>query len=78
MTTPTSTRTTVTLPSTVYRALKVRAAETNQTVSRLIEDAIKYQIMEDLEDTEAVRARAKEPALSLDSFVAELKADGLL
>lgn len=78
MTTTTSTRTTVTLPSTVYRALKVRAAETNQTVSRLIEDAIKYQIMEDLEDTEAARARAKEPALSFDSFTAKLKADGLL
>ena len=74
----TSTRTTVTLPSTVYRALKVRAAETNQTVSRLIGDAIKYQIMEDLEDTEAVRKRAKEPVQSFDSFVAELKADGLL
>ncbi len=64
MTTPTSTRTTVTLPITVYRALKVRAAETDQTVSGLIEDAVKYQIMEDLEDTEAVRKRAKEPTRS--------------
>lgn len=78
MTTKVSTRTTVTLPTTVYRALKIQAAETNQTVSRLIEDAVKYQIMEDLEDAEAVRARAKEPSLSFDSFTAKLKADGLL
>ncbi|MDP4000593.1 MAG: ribbon-helix-helix protein, CopG family [bacterium] len=78
MTTSTFTRTTITLPESVYRALKVRAAETNRSVSGLVEEAVKYQILEDLEDTEAVRARAKEPSLSFDSFTAKLKADGLL
>lgn len=71
-------RTTVTLQQPIYRALKVHAAQTNQTVSGLVEDAVKHQILEDLEDAEAVRKRTKEPTVSFDSFVAELKADGLL
>lgn len=62
----------------LYRALKVRAAETNATVSSLVEEAIKYQIMEDLEDLEALKERENEPTLKFDDFVKELKADGLL
>lgn len=71
-------RTTITLNENVYRTLKIRAAETNQTVSSLIEDAVKYQVLEDLEDGEAVRKRVSEPTESFDSFVAKMKADGLL
>lgn len=62
----------------LYRALKVRAAETDATVSSLVEEAIKYQIMEDLDDLEALKERENEPTLKFDDFVKELKADGLL
>ena len=71
-------RTTITLKDSTYRTLKHRAAETGQTFSALAEEAIKNQLLEDLEDEEAISARAGEPSMSFDEFVKELKRDGLL
>ena len=71
-------RTTITINDTLFRALKIRAAETDETVSGLVEDAIKYQLLEDLEDSEDAKKRQGQPELSFDSLVADLKAEGLL
>lgn len=71
-------RTTITINNAIYRTLKHRAAETGETFSALVEEAIKHQLLEDLEDEEAIAARATEPAVSFDDFVKQLKADGLL
>lgn len=71
-------RTTVTLNDKIYRALKLRAAESDETISTLVEDAVKYQILEDLDDLQAVKDRENEPTMPFDEFVKELKADGLL
>ena len=71
-------RTTITINDRLYRALKIHAAQSNETISTLIEEAIKYQILEDLEDLDAISKRKSEPTMSFDAFVKELKADGLL
>lgn len=71
-------RTTITLHDSIYRRLKIRAVETGESLSRLIEDAIKHQLLEDLEDIEAVQSRKNEPSTDFESFVKELKSDGLL
>ncbi len=71
-------RTTITINDKLFRALKIRAAETDETVSSIVEDAIKYQLLEDMEDIETAKKRQNEPTLSFDSLVAELKAEGLL
>ncbi len=71
-------RTTITLNDKLYRALKIRAAESDETISSLVEDAIKYQILEDLDDLRVAKERENEPAIDFDEFVKELKADGLL
>ena len=71
-------RTTITINDTVFRALKLRAFEADETISKLIEDAVKYQILEDLEDIEDAQARDKEPAYSFDDLVTKFKAEGLL
>ena len=71
-------RTTITINDKLFRALKIRAAETDETVSSIVEDAVKYQLLEDLEDIETAKKRQNEPTLSFDSLVAELKAEGLL
>jgi hypothetical protein len=44
----------------------------------MVEDAIKEQILEDLEDLQTVNRREYEPAVDFKIFVKELKADGLL
>ena len=71
-------RTTITLHDSLYRRLKIRAAETGESLSSLVEDAIKQTLIEDLEDIDAVKSRENEPATDFENFVSELKADGLL
>lgn len=71
-------RTTITLNDAIARQLKLRAADTDRTVSDLIEDAVKYQLLEDFEDIEDAQKREGEPTFSFDELVEELKRDGLL
>ncbi len=71
-------RTTITLNDKLYKTLKMRAIESNESISALIEDAIKFQILEDLEDIEEAKRREDEPTHSFDELVAEFKREGLL
>jgi len=71
-------RTTITLNDKLYRALKVRAAETDVSVSAIVEQAVAHQLLEDLEDIEDAKQRQHEPVDSFDSLVKEFKAEGLL
>lgn len=71
-------RTTITIHDKLFRALKIRAAETDTSISQLVEDAVKYQLLEDAEDIEDANRREDEPAFSFDELVAEFQADGLL
>lgn len=71
-------RTTITLNDKLFRTLKIRAAESDLTISALVEDAIKYQMLEDFEDIEDAQSRAKEQEYSFANLVTEYKAEGLL
>lgn len=71
-------RTTITLNDKVYRALKIQAAASNESISTIVEEAIKYQLLEDLEDIEVAKQRENEPTYSFDNLVAEFKKEGLL
>lgn len=71
-------RTTITLNDTIFKALKMLSVETDKTMSELVEDAVKYQILEDLKDIKDVESRAKEPTYAFDELVKKLKTEGLL
>ena len=71
-------RTTITLNDKIFRALKMRAAASDQSISQLVEDAVKYQVLEDSEDIEDVSKREHEPSYSFDDLVKQFKAEGLL
>jgi hypothetical protein len=71
-------RTTISLNDKVYRALKLRAIESDETISSFVESAVKYQVLEDLEDLEDVKKRENEPTLAFDDLVKQFKAEGLL
>lgn len=71
-------RTTITINDKLLRTLKIRAADTNTSVSMLVEDAVKYQILEDFEDIEDAQKRADEQDYSFDDLVQQYKAEGLL
>jgi hypothetical protein len=71
-------RATVYLDSSLHRALRVKAAETDRTISDLVNDAVQQSLREDAIDLEAFETRAKEPSLSFDAIVKDLKRRGKL
>lgn len=71
-------RTTITLNDKVYRALKVRAAERDSSVSALVEEAVAHQLLEDLEDIDDAKKRQHESTAPFDELVAELRSEGLI
>lgn len=68
----------MTINDKLYLELKRRAFDAGVSVSSYVEDAIKYQLLEDMEDLEALKQRQNEPTYSFDELVKEFKAEGLL
>jgi hypothetical protein len=68
-------RTTVYLDSVVDRALRLKAAETDRTVSDLVNEAVKLSLAEDA-DLSAFDERASEPDLPFEDVVKELRRRG--
>ena len=71
-------RATVYLEPALHRALRVKAAETDVSVSELVNDAVRLRMAEDAEDLETFRSRAKEPTTSFETLVSALKRRGKL
>lgn len=72
------TRMTVYLQTKVYRALKVKSATTDRSVSELVNAAVVEALREDAIDLEAFDQRSKEPTRSFEQVLKDLKRDGLL
>ena len=71
-------RTTITLNDSIFRLVKLRAAQSDESISKVVEDAVKFQLLEDLEDVEDALARLSEPTCSFDELIAEFQKEGLL
>jgi hypothetical protein len=56
----------------------VKAAETDKSISDLVNDAVRSNLAEDAEDLGAYRARAKEPSLDLERVLKDLRRRGKL
>ncbi len=69
-------RATVYFEEPVHKALRLKAAETDQSVSDLVNDAVRRALAEDADDLAAFRERADEPTLAFEDFVADLKRRG--
>lgn len=67
---------TVYLDSDLHRALRVKAAQTEYSVSELVNEAVKNALKEDAIDLEAFEKRAKEPVLAFEDVLKKLKKDG--
>lgn len=73
-----SKRTTVYFDPALHRAPRLKAAETDQTLSDLVNAAVLETLMEDPEDLEAFEARYSEPSLSFEEVLKDLKRRGKL
>jgi hypothetical protein len=71
-------RATVYLDPTLHRALRVKAAETEYSVSALVNAAVRLSLSEDAADLAAFKRRAREPALSFEAVLKDLKRRGKL
>ncbi len=58
--------------------LRLLAIKSDQSVSAIVQDAVKYQILEDIEDIEEANKRENEPTMSFDELVSDFKREGLL
>ena len=73
-----SKRTTVYFDPALHRALRLKAAETDQSLSDLVNAAVRETLIEDSEDLEAFETRAHEPSLSFEDVLKDLKRRGKL
>ncbi len=71
-------RATVYLDPDLHKALRLQSVETSQSVSELINKAVRDELTEDLDDLAPFDAREKEPTVEFESFVKGLKRDGIL
>jgi plasmid stability protein len=71
-------RATVYLDPALHRALRIKAAETDQSVSDIVNEAVRLTLADDAEDLAAFRARAKEPNLDFETVLKDLRRRGKL
>ena len=71
-------RATVYLDSQLHRALRLKAVETDRSVSDIINEAVRQSLAEDAADLAAVEERAHEPWLRFEDVVKDMKKRGLL
>jgi stalled ribosome rescue protein Dom34 len=73
-----NTRMTIYLQPKVFRALKVKSATTDRSVSELVNAAVMEALREDAIDVEVFDKRYKESTRSFEQVLKDLKRDGLL
>ena len=71
-------RATVYFDPEVHKALRLRAAANDQSISDMVNAAVKVSLAEDVADLAAFEKRKKEKAVSFDSFVQGMKRRGLI
>ena len=73
-----SKRATIYFEPALHRAIRLKAAHTNRSLSELVNDAVRWSLREDQEDLEAFEDRGGEPTLSYEALLKDLKANGKL
>jgi len=69
-------RATVYFEPDVHRALRLKAAASDRSISDMVNDAVKIALAEDVDDLAAFVERKDDKSLSFDTFVQGLKRRG--
>ena len=69
-------RATIYLEPELHRAVRLKSAHTNRTISDIVSESLRAALREDQEDLDAFEKRASEPVMSYEALLARLKADG--
>jgi plasmid stability protein len=68
-----SKRATIYFSADVHKALRLKAAASDRSVSDMVNDAVRIALGEDAEDLEAFATRRNEKSTTFESFVTGLK-----
>ncbi|MEZ5501065.1 MAG: ribbon-helix-helix domain-containing protein [Steroidobacteraceae bacterium] len=71
-------RATVYFDPEVHKALRLRAAANDRSISDMVNDAVRASLAEDAADLAAFNKRKNERSTSFDSFVQGMKRRGLI
>jgi hypothetical protein len=71
-------RATVYFQPEIHRALRLKAATSDKSISDMVNDAVRLTLAEDADDLEAFEERKREPNLDFEQFVKALKRRGKL
>ena len=71
-------RTTVYLDPKLHRALKIKSAQIERSMSDIINDAVRNSLAEDYEDLQAIEERQNEPNVDFKDILKDLKDSGKL
>lgn len=74
----TAKRATVYFDPEIHRALRLKAAISDKSVSDMVNEAVKLALSEDAEDLAAFDERKREPNMDFEQFVKALKRRGKL
>jgi len=69
---------TLNLEDTILQALKLKSSETKQSMSELVNDALKASLQEDLEDIKSWEERKGEDTYTYEEFLELLKKDEVI
>ena len=69
-------RSTVYFDPDLYKALKIKAAQSDKSLSELINRAVQYSLAEDAEDLTAFAERKNEPNLDFEKVLKDLRSRG--
>ncbi|MGH8595901.1 MAG: CopG family transcriptional regulator [Gammaproteobacteria bacterium] len=72
----TSKRATVYFDPALHRAIRLKAAHSQRTISEIVNDAVRLALREDRDDLAAFEERGGEPVISYEALLKELKAHG--
>ena len=69
-------RVTIYMDPELNRAVRIKAAENSISISEIVNNAVKLALAEDAENLAAFQERVKEPPVSFEDVLKELKRNG--
>ena len=71
-------RSTIYFESEIHKALRLKSAMSERSISEMVNDAVRISLAEDAEDLAAFDDRADEPTIDFEDFVKKMKRSGKL
>ena len=71
-------RTTVYFEPDLHKALRLKSAVSERSISEMVNDAVRHSLAEDAEDLAAFDERADEPTVDFEDFIKKMKRSGKL